>query len=360
MLLQVLIAMIAGWIHRHQQHVITSLKAENQVLKAQLPQQRRRLTDTERRRLAALAHPLGRQQRKDTATLATPHTLMRWYQRLIANKFDGSRRRKAPGRPRVDEESEPHAIRMATTNPTWGYRRIQGALAHIGHHIDTIFVRNMVRRHHIDPPPKRRQGGMRGSPFLTLPWGVLAATDFFPVAVATWHGLVTSYGLVVMELSTRRVEIAGITPHPHAACMPQGARPLTEHCDGLLLGKHELIHDRESTCTDACDARLNASGGEPVVLPPPSPNFNAPCARFVRSLKEEGVGRMLFMGEASLRYTLTQYWAHDHAERHHQGLNNQLIVPEPEVSKQTGQVVRRERLGGLRSYYDREAASCGV
>jgi hypothetical protein len=149
MILQVLIAMIAGWINRHQQHVITSLKAENQVLKATLPKQRRRLTDTERRRLAALAHPLGRKQLKDTATIATPNTLMRWYQRLIANKFDGSRRRKAPGRPRVDEEIEQHAIRMATENPTWGYRRIQGALAHVGHHIDKITVRNILRRHHI-------------------------------------------------------------------------------------------------------------------------------------------------------------------------------------------------------------------
>ena len=120
MILQVLIAMMAGWINRHQQHVITYLKAENQVLKAKLPQQRLRLTDTERRRLAALAHPLARKHLKDTATIATPDTLMRWYQRLIANKFDGSRRRKAPGRPRVDAESEPHAIRMATANPTWG------------------------------------------------------------------------------------------------------------------------------------------------------------------------------------------------------------------------------------------------
>ena len=116
MILQILIAVMAGWINRHQQRVITYLKAENQVLKAKLPKQRLRLTDTERRRLAALAHPLGRKQLKDTATIATPDTLMCWYQRLIANKFDGSRRRKAQGRPRVDEEIEQHAIRMATEN----------------------------------------------------------------------------------------------------------------------------------------------------------------------------------------------------------------------------------------------------
>jgi hypothetical protein len=158
-----------------------------------------------------------------------------------------------------------------------------------------------------------------------------------------------------MELSTRRVEIAGITPHPNAAFMPQCARQLTDHFDGFLLGKRYLIHDRDSKFIDAFDAMLQASGVEPVVLPPQSPNLNAHCERVVRSIKEEVVGRMICMGEASLRYTLTQYLAHYHAERHHQGLNNQLIVPKPGVSKQTGQVVRRERLGGLLSYYYREA-----
>src|SRR5215831_3789422 len=253
MILQVLIAMMAGWINRHQQHVITYLKAENQMRKAKLLPQRLRLTDTERRRLAALAHPLGRQQLKDTATLATPDTLMRWYQRLIANKFDGSHRRKAQGRPRVDEAIEQHAIRMATENPTWGYRRIQGALANIGHHIDKITVRNILRRHHIDPAPKRRQGGMRWSQFLKLHWEVLAATDFFTVEVATWHGLVTYYVLVVMELATRRVQIAGITPHPTGAFMQQCARQLTDPGDGFLVGKRYLLHDRDTKFTQAFD-----------------------------------------------------------------------------------------------------------
>ena len=105
---------------------------------------------------------------------------------------------------------------MAEENPTWGYRRIQGALANLGHAIDKITVRNILRWHHIDPAPKRSKDGMSWTQFLTLHWEVLAATDFFTVEVATWHGLMTYYVLVVMELSTRRVEIAGITPHPTA------------------------------------------------------------------------------------------------------------------------------------------------
>src|SRR5438067_989827 len=101
MILQLLIVTVAGWIHRQQQHVIIYLKEENRVLKSKLSGGRLRLTDTERRRLAALAHPLGRTQLKDTATLATPATLLCWYKRLIAAKFDGSLKRKERGRPRV-------------------------------------------------------------------------------------------------------------------------------------------------------------------------------------------------------------------------------------------------------------------
>jgi hypothetical protein len=106
MILQVIIAIVAGWINRHQQHVITYLKEENQVLKSKLPNGRLRLTDTERRRLAKLAQPLSRKQLRDTATIATPDTLMRWYNQLIAGKFDGSKKRNGLGRPRVDQEIE--------------------------------------------------------------------------------------------------------------------------------------------------------------------------------------------------------------------------------------------------------------
>src|SRR6266446_5183448 len=135
MILHVLIAMVAGWIQRHQQQVIAYLQEENRVLKAQLGPQRLRLTDTERR-LAALAYPLGRTRLKEMATLATPDTLMRWYKRLIAHKFDGSTHRTQLGRPPVAEEIEQLVVRMAEENATWGYRRIQGALANLGHNID--------------------------------------------------------------------------------------------------------------------------------------------------------------------------------------------------------------------------------
>ena len=159
MILHVLIAMVAGWLQRHQQQVITYLLEENRVLKAHLGGRRLRLTDTERRRLAALAHPLGRQRLKELATLVTPDTLLRWYKRLIAQKFDGSTQRRPLGGHRVAEEIAQLVVQMAEENPTWGYRRIQGALANLGHRIDKLTVRNILRRHHLEPAPQRRQAG---------------------------------------------------------------------------------------------------------------------------------------------------------------------------------------------------------
>jgi putative transposase len=356
MILQVLIAMVAGWIQRHQQQVITYLREENRVLNAQLGRRRLRLTDIERRRLAALAHPLGRQRLKKVAIIATPATLMRWYKRLIAQKFDGSKHRRQRGRPRVTEEIEQLVVRMVEENAAWGYRRIQGALANLGHRIDAITVRNILRRHHLEPAPQRRQAGMRWTQFLKLHWEVLAATDFFTVEVATWHGPVTYYVLFVMALATRRVQVAGITPHPTAAFMQQCARQLTDPVDGFLLGKRYLLHDRDTKYTQAFDSLLKGSGVEPVLLPPRSPNLNAYCERFVRSIKEEALDHMVMLGERSLSYAIHQYLSHYHAERNHQGLDNQLIGPELGIGSDNGQVRRRERLGGLLSYYYRDAA----
>src|SRR5712691_9516623 len=231
---------------------------------------------------------------------------------------------------------------MAEENPTWGYRRIQGALANLGHSLDSGTVRTILRRYHMDPAPQRRKGGMGWAQFLTLHWEVLAATDFFTVEVATWHGLVTYYMLVGMELATRRVHIAGITPHPTAAFMQQCARQLTDPFDGFLLGKRYLIHDRDTKFTQAFDALLKDNGVDPVLLPPRSPDLNAHCERFVRSIKEEGLHRMVMLGERSLYYAIQQYLVHYHAERNHQGLDNQLIALEEDIGGHTDPVVRRE------------------
>ena len=220
MILHVLIAMIAGWIQRHQQQVIAYLQEENCVLKAQLGGRRLRLTDTERRRLAALAHPLGRQRLKETATIATPDTLLRWYKRLIAQKFDGSQQRRQLGRPRVEEEVEQLVVRMATENPSWGYRRIQGALANLGHSIDKLTVRNILRRQHMEPAPQRRKAGMSWAQFLKMHWEVLAATDFFTVGSCTWLLRVNISGSSVDHNRNKKVYPRELSWHPSGPLSP--------------------------------------------------------------------------------------------------------------------------------------------
>ena len=159
-----------------------------------------------------------------------------------------------------------------------------------------------------------------------------------------------------MEIATRRVQVAGITPHPTAAFMQQCARQLTDPCEGFLVGKRYVIHDRDTKCTLAFDGLLKDNGMEPIVLPPRSPNLHAHCERFVRSIKEEALEQMVMLGERTLSYAIHQYLAHYHSERHHQGLDNQLIAPEPGMGSRSGQVRRRKRLGGLLSYYYRDTA----
>ena len=138
--------------------------------------------------------------------------------------------------------------------------------------------------------------------------------------------------------------------------MQQCARQLTDPFEGFLLGTHSLIHDRDTTYTQAFDALVKESGVESVVLPPRRPNLNAYCERFVRSIKEEALERMVMLGERALYYAIQQYLAHYHMERNHQGLAKRLIAPEPALASHSAQVRRRERLGGLLSSYHRAAA----
>src|SRR5262249_16891264 len=158
----------------------------------------------------------------------------------------------------------------------------------------------------------RCKAGRSWAQFLKLHWEVLAATDFFTVEVATCQGLVTFYVLVVMELATRRVQIAGIMPHPTDAFMPQCARQLTDPFEGFLPGKRYRLHDRDTKFTQAFDGLLKVSGVEPVVLTPWSPNLNAHCERFVRSIKEEALERMIMLGERSLYHVIHAYLTHYH------------------------------------------------
>ena len=352
---QLLLAILSGWIHHRQQKMIEFQNDQIESLLKQMGRKRILLTDDQRRLLAVKGKALGRKALRERTTIATPDTILHWHRKLVANKWDHSEKRKSVGRPRIRQVIVDLILRFAKQNSTWGYDRIQGALASVGYHISDSTVGNVLKAHGIEPAPDR-QRQTTWATFLKAHWDVLAAIDFTTIEVWTKGGLVTFYLLFVMELKTRRVHFAGCTPHPQETWMKQIARNLTDPFDGFLLGKQYVLMDRDGKFCPAFKNILKQEGAEPLLLPPRSPNLNAYIERFMKSLKSEALSRMIFFGEKSLRRAVTAFLKHYHAERNHQGLDNQIIEPGDEVGQVVGNIECRERLGGMLRYYYRDAA----
>jgi hypothetical protein len=151
--LQVLLVTLAGWVNRHQQHVIEYLVEENRVLKEQVKGRRLRLTDDQRRRLAAKGRRLSQRVLRQVATIGTPDTILRWHRQLIARKWTFTPKR--PGRPGIMPEISSLIVRMATENPGWGYTRIQGALKNLGHSVARSTVAKVLKANGIPPAADR-------------------------------------------------------------------------------------------------------------------------------------------------------------------------------------------------------------
>ena len=345
---------VAGWMNQRQVQVIEYLREENRVLREQLGDRRIPFTDGQRRRLAAKAKGLGRKILEQVATIVTPDTLLAWHRRLIAQKYNGSGRRQ-PGRPRTADQIARLVVRMAEENRAWGYRRIQGALFNLGHDIARSTIADILRQHGIEPAPERSRK-TTWKEFLTQHWELIVAADFFTIEAWTRRGLQRFVVLFFMELSTRRVEIAGIASSPSGLWMSEVGRNLTDAVDGLLKGKRYLIHDRDPLFTAEFLKMLADAGVASVKIPPRSPNLNAHAERFVRTIKESCLERLILLGEASIRKATAEFIRHYHHERNHQGLGNRLISPETSSPVSTGQIERRERLGGLLNFYYRRAA----
>ena len=328
------------------------LVAENRILRAQI-KGRLGLTDGERRTLAEIGKKLGRKVLGEVANIVKPETILAWHRRLVAEKFDGSKNRKYPGRPRIDSSVEELVVRLAKENRGWGYDRIAGALGNLGHKVSDQTVGNILKRHGIPPAPDRKKT-TTWKELIRCHMDVLAATDFFTTEVWTKNGLVTYYVLFFMEVATRRVHIAGVTPHPNESWMTQVARNVTMADLGFLSDSRYVIHDRDGKYCPAFDHTIEAAGVKPVKLPARSPNLNCYAERWVRSVKDECLSKLILFGESSLRRALTAYVAHFHRERNHQGKDNLLLFPDD--YGHTGSVRCHERLGGLLRYYHRKAA----
>ena len=347
MSLRLLLAALIGWLDRRQQDAVASLIEENRILRGHVRGQIR-LTDEERRRLAVRGHRLGRRRVRDVATIVTPDTILRWHRQLIARKWTHAKRRG--GRPGVLAEIQRLVVRMAEENPTWGYTRILGALKNIGHRVSRSTIARILKAHGIPPVPERPTSWQT---FLQAHWGAIAGADFFTTKVWTWRGLVTYYTVFDIDLASRRVQVLGSTPCPNDLFMRQVVRTLSAADDGLLAQHRLLICDRDTKWSAPVRAQLGQAGIRVVQTPYQAPNANAYAERFVRSIKQECLHRVIPFGERHLRRTIAEYVEH-HRERNHQGLDNALIDGAPQVKGAT-RIRRRPRLGGLLNYYCRAA-----
>jgi putative transposase len=217
-----LLAYISGLVNQRLLLQCEYLAAENRILRSQLPT-RLRLSDAQRSTLAEIGKRLGRKYLAEVACVAKPATILAWYRRLIAQKFDGSKRRSYPGRPRMAPDIEALIVQMARENSGWGYDRIVGALVNLGYEVSAPTVGNVLKRHGIAPAPKRAQN-TTWKDFIAAHMAVLGGADFFTVEVLTWRGLATYYVLFFLHLETRRVTLGGITRHPTEAWMTQIAK----------------------------------------------------------------------------------------------------------------------------------------
>src|SRR5260370_5889558 len=290
-----LLAYVTGLVNQKLLPQNAYLAAENRILRAHLPA-RVRLSDPERSSLAEIGNRLCRAALQQVACIAKPDTILAWYRRLIARKFDGSELRTSPGRPHIASDIEALIVRFARENSGWGYDRIVGALANLGHTVSDQTVGNVLRRYGIPPAPKRSQN-TTWKDFIASHMAVLAGTDFFTVEVLTWRGLATYYVLFFIHLESRRISLAGLTRHPTSEWMLQIARNATDESSGVLRGQRYLLHDRDTKFCAAFLAERRSNGIQPLALPPRSPNLNAFAERWVCSARQECLSKPVLLRE---------------------------------------------------------------
>ncbi len=355
-----LVVVIACRLNERLQKKLDYTQQEVRVLKEVVEsltgKKRLPLTDAQRRRLAIAGKELSHEERNQICEIAKPATILAWFRKLVAQKYDGSSKR-GPGRPRTALERRELIVEIAKDNPDWGYTKIRDALRGLKVEVSRTTIADILREAGLEPAPERDKK-RTWKQFMRSHSESLYACDFFSIETLGLLGLQRHMVLFVMEVQTRVVKIAGIRVDPDGEWMKQIARNLTDGFDGFLLTAKYLIHDRDPLFTDDFSGLLRSSGVEPLKLPARSPNLNPHAERFVKSIKYECLNNFIFLGERHLRYVINEYVSHYHERRYHQGLGGRLVrQPEPANNdRNAGPIQCQSRLGGMLNYYSREAA----
>jgi putative transposase len=319
---------------------IVVLRHELAVLRRQLA--RPELSPPDRVFLAAASRLLPRARWR--SFVVTPTTLLRWHRRLVARRWTYPRR---VGRPPIGGEMRELVLRLARENPRWGYQRIAGELRGLGLTVSASMVRNLLRQAGLGPAGER--AGLSWRQFLRTQAQSMLAVDFFTVETVSLRRL---YVLFYIELGSRRVHLAGCTPNPDSAWVTQQARQLACTLAEQATPVRFLIRDRDSKFTRDFDTVFRSEGVEIIRTPIRSPKANAIAERFVRTVRAECLDWLLILNRRHLERVLCVYVDHYNRQRPHRALN--LRPPDPEHptlrlanSARPGDVMRRDRLGGL-------------
>jgi putative transposase len=341
---------------RKLDYLLEEVRVLREVFSETTGRKRIPFTDQQRRRLAIKGQGLTPDERETCCQLVRPSTILDWFRKLAAQKYDGSARRK-PGRPRKPGNVRDLVVRIATENIGWGYTKIRDALRGLKIEIGRTTVANIPTEAGIEPAPERTRK-RTWKHFMRSHWETLYACDFFAVESLGIFGTVRYIVFFVIELRSRAVHVAGVRIDPDGAWLMQVARNLLDAEDGFLRNATHLIHDRDPLYTKAWTALLKSEGVKCVPIPAQSPNCNPHAERFVKTVRSECLQHFVIFGERHLRHLLREFVCHYHGERFHQALDGQLIRPPASASNDNGTATIhcRSRLGGLLNYYHREAA----
>ena len=312
----------------------------------------------EKMTLAVLTHKLKQitnrstNQLRNTLRIFQPATVLKWHRELVRRKWTTEHKNKG-GRPKINREMEDLIIRLAKENPRWGYGKIEGELLKLGLKASQTTIRNILNRHGIVPSPVRN-GSIGWRHLMQHYKEQILACDFFTIETL-W--LKTLYVFFFIELGTRRVHLAVITTNPDSAWVTQQARQFLWELDENDAAFRFLIRDHDSKYTNSFDNVFESEGIHVIPTPVRAPNANAYSERWVRTVREECLDHLLLVNETHLLRVLKSYISYYERARPHQGLNQQMPIPQQRVSN-TGQVCRRKVLGGIiNNYYRAQAGS---
>jgi transposase InsO family protein len=330
---------------------VAQLQLENAVLRHQVRILRRTvrrpdLKDRDRTLLAAASRALSRE--RWASFMVRPQTLLRWHRGLVRRKW--TYRRRGSGRPPLDPKTVELITRLGRENPRWGCVRIQGELRKLGIRLGATTIRRILRRSGLGPAPRRT--GPTWSEFLRAQGGEVLACDFFAVETVF---LKTLYVLFFIELSTRRVHVAGVTARPDSSWVTQQARNLS--MTGRLENRNVLVRDRDAKFSGPFDEVFRTEGIVVVRTPVRTPKANAVAERWVGTVRRECLDHVLIFGRRHPRQVLDAYVEHYNRARPHRAL--ELVPPDHRSGHKTSSesaIRRRDILGGLIHEYEKSAA----